>query len=196
MSPRHNLSFCACKTAWFAPEWQVYMGSSHYLLFFLHAKQWLYDQTYKSVLVPALNFVFCVQNSNFWRRIKSLYGSLTSPVILCMQNSVISITITSLYGSQPLSLDFACKPATFGAKLQVYLGPSPHLWFMYAKQRLVDQNTSPYVYQTSPVVLCIQTSVISTRITSLYVFQPSHVVLCIQNSDFWMGITNLYESQT
>ena len=146
--------------------------------------------------MPALISAFLLQNSEFCIRITNLYASQTSPVILCMKNSVISIRITSLYGSQPLSVAFACKPATFGAKLQVYLGPSPHLWFMYAKQRLVDQHTIPYVYQTSPVVLCIQTSVISTRITSLYRFQPSHVVLCIQNSDFGMGITNLYVSQT
>ena len=140
--------------------------------------------------------VFLLQNSEFCTLIRNLYASQTSPVILCMKNRVIIIRITSLYGSQPLSVGFACKPSTFGAELQVYLGPNPHLWFMYAKQRLVDQHTSPYVYQTSPVVLCIQTSVISTRITSLYGFQPSHVVLCIQNSDFWVGITNLYESQT
>ena len=51
---RPHLSFCACKTAWFAPEWQVYMGSSHHLCLFFHAKQRLYDQTYKSVWVPDL----------------------------------------------------------------------------------------------------------------------------------------------
>ena len=28
MCPRPHLSFCACKTKWFAPEWQVYTGSS------------------------------------------------------------------------------------------------------------------------------------------------------------------------
>ena len=147
MSPRHNLSFCACKTAWFAPEWQVYMDSSHYLLFFLHAKQWLYDQTYKSVLVPALNFVFCVQNSNFWRRIKSLYGSLTSPVVLCMQNSVKSLgvpaliygfwrqksdfwaRILSLYSTRPHLLFCARKSAWLAKELQVSKGSSLHMWF-------------------------------------------------------------------
>ena len=70
-----------CKTAWFAPEWQDYIATSHHLWFcacktaplglelqvsvgqrphlcFFHAKQWLYDQTYKSVGVPALTCGF------------------------------------------------------------------------------------------------------------------------------------------
>ena len=81
-----------------------------------------------------------------------------------MQNNVISIRITSLYGSQPSSVVFVCKTATFGSelqvsmgprphlmffafktaplapKLQVSIGPSPHLWFFQAKQRLLHQN--------------------------------------------------------
>ena len=100
------------------------------------------------------------------------------------------------------------------------MGPSPHLWFLHAKQRLLDQSTSLLGYQTSPVVLCIQNSVICTRIKRLYGFQLSPVVLCIQNSafrtritsllrridpnccfckqnnDFWTRITSLYGSQT
>ena len=53
-----------------------------------------------------------------------------------------------------------------------------------------------YGYQTSPVVLCMQIIVISTRNTGLYGFQPSSVVLRIQNRDFWSRITSLYRSQT
>ena len=49
------------------------------------------------------------------------------------------------------------------------MGPSPHLWFLHAKQRLLDQSTSLLGYQTSPVVLCMQNSVICTRIKRLYV---------------------------
>ena len=100
------------------------------------------------------------------------------------------------------------------------MGPSPHLWFLHTKQRLLDQSTNLLGYQTSPVVLCMQNSVICTRIKSLYGFQLSPVVLCIQNSafrtritslwgridptccfckqnnDFWTRITSLYGSQT
>ena len=50
-----------------------------------------------------------------------------------MQNNVISIRITSLYGTQPSSVVFACKTATFGPELQVSIGPRPHLWFFTFK---------------------------------------------------------------
>ena len=145
-----------------------------------------------------------MQNSAFWTRITNLYGSLRSPVVLCMQYSVISNRITCLYRYQPLSVVFAGKTATFGSEQQVSMGtrhplsfcackttglaheilvpmgPSPHLWFLHAKQRLLDQHTSLYGFQTSHVVLCMQNGMISTRITSLYGSQPSPVVFgCI-----------------
>ena len=50
-----------------------------------------------------------------------------------MQNNMINIRITSVYGSQPSSVDFACKTATFGPELQVSMGPSPHLCFFACK---------------------------------------------------------------
>ena len=114
--------------------------------------------------VPTLICGVCIQNSDFWTRITNLYGSQTSPVFLCMQYSVISTGITCLYGSQPLSVVFGCKTATFGAELQVSMaprhdlsfcgsktswlaseilvsmGPNPHVWFLDAKQRLMDQK--------------------------------------------------------
>ena len=56
-----------------------------------------------------------------------------------MKNNVISFRITSLYGSQPSSVVFACKTAALGPELQVSMGPSPHLWFLHSKQRLLDR---------------------------------------------------------
>ena len=115
---------------------------------------------------------------------------------------------------------FAWKPATFGPKLHVSMGPRTHLWFSACKtpclasELLVSmgpvlicgfciQNsdfwnriTNLYGSQTSPVVLCMYDSVISTRITRLYGFQPSSVVLCIQNSDLMTRIACVYGSQT
>ena len=165
-------------------------------LWILHAKQPLLDPIRKSLYVPDIT------------------------CSLCLQCSVISTRTTCLYGSQPLSVIFACKTATFGAEFQSFMGPrhdlsfcafttawlapeilgsmgpSPHLWFLHAKQPLLDQSTSLLVYQTSPVVLCMQNSLICTRMKRLYGFQLSPVVLCMQNSDFWTRITNLYWSQT
>ena len=64
------------------------------------------------------------------------------------------------------------------------MSPSNHLWFMHSKQRLLDQNTSPYGYQTSPVVLCKHNDVISTRITCVYGFQASSVVFACKRATF------------
>ena len=85
----------------------------------------------------------------------------------------------------------AFTTASLAPELLGSMGPSPHLWFLHAKQRLLDQSTSLLGYQTSLVVLCMQNSVICTRIKSLYGFQLSPVVLCIQNSDFRTRITSL-----
>ena len=89
----------------------------------------------------------------------------------------------------------ACNTAWLAPELLISKGPSPHLWFLHAKQLLLDQCTSLYWYQTSPVVLCMQNSVICTRMTSLYGFQPSSLDLCMQNSDFRTRLTSLYGSQ-
>ena len=77
---------------------------------------------------------------------------------------------------------FAFKRASFGSEFYITMGPSPPLWFMHAKQRLLDTNTSLYGYQTSPVVLCMQNSVISTRITSLYGSQRSSEVFACKTA--------------
>ena len=93
-----------------------------------------------------------------------------------MQNNVISIRNTSLHGSQPSSVVFACKTATFGSELQVPLGPSlkfvafacktaifgpelqvsmgprPHLWFFafktttLAPKMQVSMGPSPHLW--------------------------------------------------
>ena len=87
-------------------------------------------------------------------------------------------------GSSPHLWLCAFKTASLTYVLLVSIGPSPHLWFSYAKQRLVEQHTSLYGYQTSPVVLCIQTSLISIRITSLYGSQHSSVVFACKTAAF------------
>ena len=49
--------------------------------------------------------------------------------------------ITSLYGSQPSSVALcAFKTASFASEKLVSMGPSPPLWILHAKQRLLDQN--------------------------------------------------------
>ena len=100
------------------------------------------------------------------------------------------------------------------------MGSSLYLWFLNAKQRLLDQKyesllvpalicgfymqnsdfrariTSLYGSQISPMVFCNQNRDFSTRIPSLYGWQLSSVVLCIHNSVIMTRINSLYGSQT
>ena len=126
--------------------------------------------------------VLCILNSILRTKIACVYGSQTSPVALCMQNSVISIGITSLCGSQPSFVGFECKTASFCPELQVSMVPIPHLSFYAWKTAWLA--TSLCGLQTSPVVFCMQYSVISTRITCLYVFQHLSVVFACKTAAF------------
>ena len=163
MGPRHDLSFCGYKTAWLASEILVSIGPSPHVWFldakqrlldrnnkslrvpdkscrFVHAIQRDYHQNYLSLWVPTLICGFWMHNSDFWSRLTSLYGSQTWPVVLWIQNSVISIRNTSLHWSQPSCVVFACITAHFEPEFQVSMGPSPHLRFLHAKQRVLAQN--------------------------------------------------------
>ena len=174
MGPSHNLSFCACKTAWFAPALLVSMGPSPHL-WVLHAKQQLLDQSTSlygfqpsSVFLCIQNSTFrtritslcwvidptcgfCMQNSDFWARITSPCGSQTSPVIFCIQNSVPSIRNTSLHGSQPSRVVFGCKTATYGPQKQVSMGPRYDLSLCeyktawFASDLLVSMCANPHL---------------------------------------------------
>ena len=144
-------------------------------------------------MAPALICGFCMQNSDFWTRITSLYGSQTWSVVLCMQNSVISTGITSLYGTQPSSLIFAGKTVWFAPEWQVYMSSSPYLRFFFMQNSdFRTRLTNLYWSHTSSVVLSTHNSVFSTRIKRLYGFQPSPVVSCMQINDFNTRMASLY----
>ena len=105
-----------------------------------------------------------------------------------MQNIVIWTWNTSLHGSQPSSVVFGCKTASFGpeqqvskgtrhdlsfcectttilaSELPVSMGPRPHLWFLDAQQRLWNRKISLYGSQTWNVLLCMQNSVIAPEL--------------------------------
>ena len=153
MSFRHNLSFCACKTAWFTLEWQVYMGSSPHLCFSMQNSDFvirltsLYGSQISSVVLSTHNRVLST-------RIKRLYGFQPSPVVLCMQNINFSTWITSLYGFQT-----SMQTSDFWTEIACLYGS-----------------------QNSPVIFCMQNSVPSFRIASLYGSQPSSVVFACKTA--------------
>ena len=192
MGPRHDLSFCAYKTAWLASELLVSMSPiSH--VWFLDAKYRLLDRNNKFLWVPDITCHCVHENSVIRTRISSLYVSQTSSVVLSTHNCVLN---TDYIGSSRHLWFCACKTATLGLELQVSVGPRPNLWFLSEKQRLLDQNNKSLWVPDMTFVLCMYDSVISTRITRLYGFQPSSVVLCIQNSDLMTAIACVYGSQT
>ena len=63
----------------------------------------------------------------------------------------------------------AYTTACLARELLVSVGPRPHLWSWLQNSVFWDRIISLYWSQSSPVVLCRQYAVISTRITSLYV---------------------------
>ena len=131
-----------------------------------------------------MSVFFFMQNSDFMTRLTSVCGSQTSSVVLSTHNRVLSTRIKRQYGFQPSPVVLCIQTATLALEILVSIVPCPHLRFLHENQRLLDQSTSLYGYQTLIVVLCMQNGVIYTRMTSLHGFQPSSVVLCLQNSDF------------
>ena len=73
--------------------------------------------------------VLSTHNSVLSTRLKRLYRLQPSPVVLCMQNSDFRTRITSLDSSQPSSLVFACKMATYWPEEQVSMGLRYYLSF-------------------------------------------------------------------
>ena len=125
-----------------------------------------------------------MQNSAFWTRISSLYGSQPSSVVFeCQTASFGSELQVSKSPRQNLSF-CAWKTATLAHELLVSMGPSPHLWCLLAKQQLLDPNNKSLLVPVSPVVLCMQYSVISTRNTCLYGSQPLSVVFAFKTATF------------
>ena len=122
-------------------------------------------------MCPSPHLCFLQGNSDFCTRIACLYVSLTSPVVLWMQNRVISTSIL------------------------VSMGPSPHLWFLLANQRLLDQNCMSLWVPALICGFCMQNCDFWTRITSFYLYQTAPVALCMQNSVITIRITSLYGSQ-
>ena len=154
MGPSPHLWFCAFTTATLWAEFLVSMCPRTHLSFSACKTMWLASRMTLVYWSQPSSVVLCIQNSDFSFRITSLYGSQTSPVVLSMQNNMINIRNTSVYGSQPSSVNFACKTATFGPELQVSMDPSPHLCFLHAKQRLLDQNYKSLMGPRLRLLIC------------------------------------------
>ena len=135
-------------------------------LWFLDAKQRLYG------FQPS-HVVLCIQNQRLLEgNNKSLWVPDITCRFVCAKQRDLHQNDKSIWVPALICVFFFMQSSDFRTRLQVCICPSPHLWFFQAEQRHFDQHPSLYWYQTSPVSVCVQNSVISTRITSLYGFQP------------------------
>ena len=125
-----------------------------------------------------------MQNSDFWSRITSVYGSQTSSVVLSTHNSVLSTRIKRQYGFQPSPVVLCMQTATLALELLISIVPCPHLRFLHANQRLLEQNYKSVWDPDHTCRLCMQDSVISTWITSLYGSLPSSAVFACKTATF------------
>ena len=141
------MSKCPSPTLWFlhakqrimAQNFKSTMGPSPHLRF-LQSKRRDLHQNIKSTLVPALICGFVLTKQRLFDRNNKALRVPDKTCLLCIENSNFSTWITSLYLSQPSSVVFACKTAHFGPEFQVSMGPTPHLRFLHAKQRVLAQN--------------------------------------------------------
>ena len=81
--------------------------------------------------------VFCIHNSGF--RPKPLL--VQDPTCgFCIENSDFWTRITSLYVPRHVLSFCACTTVCLASEFLVSIGPSPHLLFLLANQRLFDQT--------------------------------------------------------
>ena len=135
-------------------------------------------------MVPALICFFFMQNSEFMTRLTSLYGAQTSSVVFACKPATFGPKLHVSMGPRTHLWFSACKTPCLASELLVSMGPSPHLWFLHSKQRPLNRITILNVSQTSPVDLFRQYSVISTRITCLYRSQPLSVIFACKTATF------------
>ena len=138
MGLRLHLSLCACKTARLAPELLASMGPCPHL-WFLHAKQGLLDQNYKSLLVSALICVFECKTAWFASQWQVYIGSIYQLRFWAHITACLAQGYQDHIGSPHLWF-CAWKTVTLGLELKVSVGPRLHVRFLQAKQRLLDKN--------------------------------------------------------
>ena len=134
---RPLLSFCAGNTACPASESLVSMGPSPHVRC-LDAKQPLLDTNNKSLWVPDITCLLCMRYSVISTRITCLYGSQHLSVVLHEKTATFGAELQVSMGPRHDVSFFAWKRAWLAPELIVSMGPSPHVRFFDAKPRLMD----------------------------------------------------------
>ena len=134
-------------------------------LWFLHAKQWLLDQIYKSPWVsditdvffafktatlapelqvsmdPSPHLWFCAfTTASLWPELIVSMGPRSHLSFCACKTAWLAPELLVSMGSR-LHLSFcACKTTWLASELLVSMRPSPDLWFLHSKQRIFDKN--------------------------------------------------------
>ena len=169
---------------------------------------------------PHLCFFPC-KTATLWADIQVCMGSQISSVVLSTHNHMLSTRIKRLYGFQPSSEVFAWKPAAFGPKLYVSMGPRTHPWFSACKRAcLASEILVSMGFQPSRVVFGCKTATYGPEkqvsmgprhdlslceCKTAWFASDSLVSMCpnphlcfffMQYSAFWTRISSLYGFQT
>ena len=126
-----------------------------------------------------------MQNSAFWTRISSLYGTQTSSVDLSTHNRVLCTTINRLYWFQPSPVVLCMQNSDFRTRItSLCRSMTPTCGFCMQNSDFWTRIASLYGCQTWPVILFMYNSVLSIRNTSRYGNQPSSVVFARKTTTF------------
>ena len=137
-----------------------------------------------------------MQNSDFRNRLTSVCWSQTSSVGLRTHNSVLSTRIKRQSGCQPSPVVLCMQTATLALELLVSIVLCPHLRFLHANQRLLDQNCKSLRVQD---LTCRFVHAKQRLLEQNYNYLCVTALICgfcIHNSSFWTRISSLYGSQT
>ena len=143
---------------------------------FLHSKQWLQHQKCKSLWVPALIWAFPCKTATLGPEIQVSIGPSPHLWFCAFKTTTLWPELIVSMAPRPHLSFCAIKTAWLAPELLVSKGLSPHLWFLHAKQRLLDQNCKSLWVPALTCGFCIENSDFSTRIASLYGYQTSPVV--------------------
>ena len=112
------------------------MGCSP-LLYFLHANQRVLDPNNEYLWVPDITcrVVHAIQHD--WQQNNLC---LLVPVVFACKTATFGAELQLSMGPRPHLSFSACKTAWIASEILVSMGPWPHLWFLDAKQCIFDQN--------------------------------------------------------
>ena len=107
---------------------------------FMHAKQRDYHLNYRCLWVSALVCVFCMPNSAFGPELQVSMGPRRHLSSCACKTAWFAPKWQVHKGSSPLLWFCVCKTATLGLELQVSAGEETPPVVSACKQRLLDQN--------------------------------------------------------